>query len=136
MYNQGRIQDFPLGGAPTLVGGGANLQHRHFSVKTYVKTKEFGPVGGGARRKLLYVDPPLIMYIICIFRYLSVGCTHGTMDVRRRVRSGDETSDPQNHRYQNSHKVGDPAWFNTTHGLTHGLFSQQASTVNSGYKYS
>ena len=39
---------FPVGGAPTLVGGGANLQHRHFSVKTYVKTKEFGPVGGRA----------------------------------------------------------------------------------------
>ena len=29
-------------------------------MKTYVKTKEFGPVGGGdARLKLLYVDPPL-----------------------------------------------------------------------------
>ena len=39
---------FPIGGAPTLVGGGANLRHRCFSVKTYVKTKEFGPVGGGA----------------------------------------------------------------------------------------
>ena len=39
---------FPVGGgAPTLVGGGANPRHRHFSVKTYVKTKEFGPVGGG-----------------------------------------------------------------------------------------
>ena len=52
---------FPVGGAPTLVGGGANPRHRHFSVKTYVKRKEFGPVGGGggARRKLLYVDPPL-----------------------------------------------------------------------------
>ena len=37
---------FPIGGAPTLVGGGANPRHRHFSVKTYVKTKEFGPVGG------------------------------------------------------------------------------------------
>ena len=35
------------GGAPTLVGGGTNLQHRCFLVKTYVKTKEFGPVGGG-----------------------------------------------------------------------------------------
>ena len=47
--HQGRIQDFPLGGggAPTLIGGGANLRHRHFLVKTYVKTKEFGPVGGG-----------------------------------------------------------------------------------------
>ena len=43
------------------VGGGANLRHRRFSVKTYVKMKEFGPVGGGARRKLLYVDPPLLV---------------------------------------------------------------------------
>ena len=43
---QGQIQDFLLGGAPTLIGGGANLQHRCFSVKTYVKMKEFGPVGG------------------------------------------------------------------------------------------
>ena len=39
---------FPTGGrVPTLIGGGTNLQHRHFSVKTYVKMKEFGPVGGG-----------------------------------------------------------------------------------------
>ena len=41
---------FPVGGgggSPTLIGGDANLQHRCFSVKTYVKTKEFGPVGGG-----------------------------------------------------------------------------------------
>ena len=37
---------FPVRGAPTLVGGGANLQHGHFLAKTYVKTKEFGHVGG------------------------------------------------------------------------------------------
>ena len=43
----GADQGFPIGGAPTLIGGGANLRHRHFSVKTYVKTKEFGPFGGG-----------------------------------------------------------------------------------------
>ena len=47
-------------GAPTLIGGGTNLQHRCFLVKTYVKMKEFCPVGGGATcQKLLYVDPPL-----------------------------------------------------------------------------
>ena len=57
--NSGADPGFPVGGAPTLIGVGANLQHRCFSVKTYVKTKEFGPVGGGGRRKLLYVDPPL-----------------------------------------------------------------------------
>ena len=40
---------FPVGGggAPTRWGG-ANLQHIHFSVKTYAKTKEIDPVGGGA----------------------------------------------------------------------------------------
>ena len=38
---------FPIEGAPTLIGGGANLQHRRFLVKTYVKMEEFGPVGGG-----------------------------------------------------------------------------------------
>ena len=51
----------PIGGVPTLIGGGANLRHRHFLVKTYVKMKEFGPVGGGVHQKLLYVDPPLHM---------------------------------------------------------------------------
>ena len=45
-------------GVPTLIGGGANLQHRCFLVKTYIKMKEFGPVGG-AHRKPLYVDLPL-----------------------------------------------------------------------------
>ena len=59
--DSGADPGFPVGGAPTLVGGGANFRHRHFSVKTYVKMKEFAPVGGGggACRKLLYVDPPL-----------------------------------------------------------------------------
>ena len=45
-YNSGADPGFPVGGAPTLIGGGANLRHRCFSVKTYVKMKEFGPVGG------------------------------------------------------------------------------------------
>ena len=36
------------GGAPNLIGGGAKLQHRCFLVKTYIKTKEFGPVGARA----------------------------------------------------------------------------------------
>ena len=40
---------FPVGGAPTHWGG-ANLRHVHFSVKTYAKTKEIDPVGGGGGR--------------------------------------------------------------------------------------
>ena len=58
-YLAGVDPGFPIGGAPTLIGGGTNLQHRCFLVKTYVKTKEFGPVWGGMCQKLLYVDLPL-----------------------------------------------------------------------------
>ena len=37
---------FPIGGrAP--VRGGMDLQHGHFLVKMYAKTKELGPIGGG-----------------------------------------------------------------------------------------
>ena len=53
---QWQIQDFALGGAPTRWGG-ANLQHIHFSMKTYAKTKEIDPVGGARRRRPL--DPPM-----------------------------------------------------------------------------
>ena len=45
-HTQWPIQDFPLGGAPTHWGG-ADLRRIHFSVKTYAKTKEMNPVGGG-----------------------------------------------------------------------------------------
>ena len=37
---------FPVGGAPTHCGG-ADLQRIHFLAKTYAKTKEMDPVGGG-----------------------------------------------------------------------------------------
>ena len=37
---------FSIGGAPTHWGD-ANLQRVHFLVKTYAKTKEIDPVGGG-----------------------------------------------------------------------------------------
>ena len=37
---------FPVGGGGAdPLGGGANLQRIHFSVKTYAKTKEIDPVG-------------------------------------------------------------------------------------------
>ena len=45
--SQWQIQDFPLGGAELLGGGGgADLRRRHFLAKTYVKTKELDPFGG------------------------------------------------------------------------------------------
>ena len=39
---------FPVRGVLSHCVGGANLQHRHFLVKMYVKMKELDPVGGGA----------------------------------------------------------------------------------------
>ena len=40
---------FPVGGVCRAVGGGggADLRCGHFSAKTYAKTKELDPVGGG-----------------------------------------------------------------------------------------
>ena len=55
---------FPVGGLdPFWGGGGMDLQHGHFLVKIYVKTKEWVPWGGGLRRKILYVDSPIITYM-------------------------------------------------------------------------
>ena len=42
---------YPVADPGFPVGGGANLQRVHFSAKTYAKTKEIDPVGGGARRR-------------------------------------------------------------------------------------
>ena len=64
---------FPVGGAPTHWGG-ANLRRVHFSVKTYVKTKEIDPVGGGARRGAP-LDPPMVVsidpHLDCLLRTLN-----------------------------------------------------------------
>ena len=43
--NQGRIQDFPLGGAPTQFG--VPTSDGHLSAKIHSKTNELGPIGGG-----------------------------------------------------------------------------------------
>ena len=51
--NQWRIQDFPL--------GGAGLRHGHFLAEMHAKTKELGPVGGGARAGGAPLDPPMRM---------------------------------------------------------------------------
>ena len=53
---QWQIQDFPL-------GGGADLRHGCFLAKTYAKTKELDPVGGGARAGSA---PPPDLPVICI----------------------------------------------------------------------
>ena len=60
VWKQGRIQDFPEVGVPTLQGG-----HQHMILpmfpKECMKLKEFGP-GRSARPKFYYVDPPLGRY--------------------------------------------------------------------------
>ena len=50
---------FPIGGGADPLGG-ANLQCIHFPVKTYAKTKEIDPVGGGGRRRCP-LDPPMTL---------------------------------------------------------------------------
>ena len=47
MSDQGRIQDFPLGGANT--DGGAEVWHGCFSAKMCAKIVELGHTGGGKR---------------------------------------------------------------------------------------
>ena len=39
-----------------------DLRRGHFSVKMYAKTKELGPIGGGACAGHAPLDPPMIMY--------------------------------------------------------------------------
>ena len=60
-------QEFPVGrGAPTSLGGDANLRHGHFSVETYAKMKELGPVGGGGGGGTggATLDPPLKCHLV------------------------------------------------------------------------
>ena len=41
------MNQIPVADPGFPVGGDANLQRVHFSAKTYAKTKEMDPVGGG-----------------------------------------------------------------------------------------
>ena len=51
------------------VGEGADLRCVHFSAKTYAKTKEMDPVGGGGGRAgSAPVDPPMISIRRCFLR--------------------------------------------------------------------
>ena len=51
---------FPVGGAPSCWGGGANLRHGYFLAKMYSKTKELDPVGG-VRAGGAPLDPPMAL---------------------------------------------------------------------------
>ena len=50
---------FPVGGGVDLVGGGVDSRGGYVSKILYVKTKELGPLGGGARRARPPLDPPM-----------------------------------------------------------------------------
>ena len=68
---QWRIQDFPLGGGAPTHWGGANLRRVHFSVKTYVKTKEIDPVGGGGA-PWHPLDLPMLTFTPTSLRYSGI----------------------------------------------------------------
>ena len=44
------------------MGGGTDLRCIHSSAKTYAKTKEMDPVGGGAHAGSTPADPPMVIY--------------------------------------------------------------------------
>ena len=57
---------FPVGGVCTHWGG-VDLQHGHFSVKMYAKTKELGPIGGVCRARPPPLDPPMGGVCVCMY---------------------------------------------------------------------
>ena len=64
-FAQWWIQDFPLGDADPLGGGGADLQGSSSSVKMNAKMKEYGAIGWG-RVVDMPLDPPIVtVWEIC-----------------------------------------------------------------------
>ena len=53
---------FPVGGGVDLVQGAVDPRSGYVSKILHVKTKESGPVGGGARRARPPLDPPMRIY--------------------------------------------------------------------------
>ena len=51
---------FPVGGGVDLVRGAVDPRGGYVSKILHVKTKESGPVGGGARRARPPLDPPML----------------------------------------------------------------------------
>ena len=83
---------FPIGGAPTHWGG-TDLQCVHFLVKTYAKTKEMDPVGGGvggwrALAAPLPPDPPMCLlkknFFHCSFAGARTELTDGMLQALSR----------------------------------------------------
>ena len=59
MYNAVADPGFPVGGGVDLVRGAVDPRGGYVSKILHVKTKESGPVGGGARRARPPLDPPM-----------------------------------------------------------------------------
>ena len=53
---------FPVGGGVDLVGGGVDSRRGYVLKILYVKTKELGPLGGGAHQARPALDPPMQWY--------------------------------------------------------------------------
>ena len=52
---------FPVGGGVDLIRGAVDPRGSYVSKILHVKTKESGPVGGGARRARPPLDPPMVL---------------------------------------------------------------------------
>ena len=61
LWIYGTVADpgFPVGGGVDLVGGAVDPRGGYVSKILHVKTKESGPIGGGARRARPPLDPPM-----------------------------------------------------------------------------
>ena len=74
MINSGRSRISHRGREP--VKGAWTPRHRCFLAKMYVKTKELGPVGGGACARHAPLDLPMInvsSYLkACLFNYFKI----------------------------------------------------------------
>ena len=72
---------FPVWGGCQPVGG-TNIRCVHFSVKTYAKTKEIDPVGGGPCRQ----HPPWIRQCTSIMQYeISMTVCMGRIANQRKI---------------------------------------------------
>ena len=60
---------FPVGGGVDLVRGAVDPRGGYVSKILHVKTKESGPMGGGARRARPPLDPPMAS---CSMIYLTM----------------------------------------------------------------
>ena len=71
MYTAVADPGFPVGGGVDLVRGAVDPRGGYVSKILYVKTKESGPVGGGARRARPPLDPPMHWHVVELLKGFS-----------------------------------------------------------------